>query len=230
MWRSAMPSATSAWTPIVPTPIAVAMILMTVQSLSRNWPRIFWNFATCPFCSRRPKTMPVTRPSPNLSGSSNMATALLSVDKECRRDPHRENERGEHPTGERELQHAADRVAARASLRDACAQHHYEPAHKRAEVAHGRLVPKPPAPQRRHSFRGAIIGELRTEIRAEKDADNEHPFPIDLRRFVVLRLLGEIGIVLRELWRGGLLHQRSGVFKGRRDADRPVGCSKSEPT
>src|SRR5450756_3129576 len=111
MWRDAIPSATSVWTPIVRTTIAVAMILKTVQSLSRNWPRIFWNFATCPFCSTGPKAIPVMRPSPNLSGSSNMATALLSVDEECRRDPHRENERGEHPTGERELQHAADPVS-----------------------------------------------------------------------------------------------------------------------
>src|ERR1035437_3148165 len=92
------------------------MILNTLQSLSRNWPRILWNFATCPFCSRTPKTIPVTRPSTSLSGSSNMVAALLSVDEESRCDPNGENERGEHPTGKRELQYTIDRVAARASL------------------------------------------------------------------------------------------------------------------
>src|ERR1035437_5454541 len=224
-----MPSAMRACTPIEPTTIAVAMILNTVPSLSRNWPRILWNFATCPFCSRTPKTIPVTRPSTSLSGPSNMVAALLSVDEESRCDPNGENERGEHPTGKRELQCTTDRVAARAALRDACAQHHDESAHKRAKVAHERLVPKAPAPPRRHSFLRAITGELRTEICAEKDAHNEHPFPINFRCFIVLRLLGEIGIALRELRRGGLLRQRGSVLKGRGDPDRPVGRREGEP-
>ena len=74
-----------------------------------------------------------------------------------------------------------------------------------------------------------INGELRTEMRAEKDAHNEHPFPINFRRFIVLRLLGEIRIALRELRRGGLLRQRGSVLKGRGDPDRPVGRRKGEP-
>ena len=67
-------------------------------------------------------------------------------------------------------------------------------------------------------------------MRAEKDANDEHPFPIDLGRFVLFCLLGEIRISLRESRRDLFLGKRGGVFEGCGDADLSIGGRKGKPT
>src|SRR5688572_23498887 len=104
--------------------MAVVMTLTTVQSLSRSWPRMAWYFATWPFCSRKPKTIPVSNPRINWAGDSNMTPALRPVQEKRRRGRYEEGEHDEHPTGDGQLQGAADAVATGASPRQARAEHH----------------------------------------------------------------------------------------------------------
>lgn len=64
--------------------MAVAMIFATVEYLSSNCPTITSNLATRPFCSKKPKTMPLNRPRISLSGESVIMGSLVAVDDECR--------------------------------------------------------------------------------------------------------------------------------------------------
>src|SRR5687768_12777833 len=98
------------------------MIFSTVQSLSRSWPTMVWYFDARPFCSRKPKARPVSRPRSSCSGASNMATALPPEHEERGRDRDGERERHEEPARRGELQVAADAVAAGAAAGQARAE------------------------------------------------------------------------------------------------------------
>ena len=96
-------------------------------------------------------------------------------------------------------------------------RHSARPANRQSATARAAAL-SPPAPITRH---------LRAGIGADEHAEDEHPFPVDLRRLVLLRLRFEVR--LRDLRGGGLLGERGAVFKGRGDADGLVGGGKGQP-
>ena len=56
----------------------ISITFNTVKSFSRNCPTMVRNFVTCPFCKRKPKTTPLSKPRASFSGVSNII-AYLSV-------------------------------------------------------------------------------------------------------------------------------------------------------
>src|SRR5688572_9428528 len=113
------------------------MIFSTVASLRSSWPRITWYFAALPFCSRKPKATPVRRPRTSWSADSNMTPPLLPEQHQGGRHGDGEGQRHEHPALRRELQGAADAVAAGAAARDPRAKDHQRPAQEREREPFG---------------------------------------------------------------------------------------------
>src|ERR1017187_7635067 len=102
--------------------MAVSMTFRTVKSRNRNWPTITGYLVTCPFCRNKPKRNPVNSPRRSLpSGSA--TSRLPAEDGERRNQSGGEEGREEHPAGERELERAADAVAAGAASGQSGAEH-----------------------------------------------------------------------------------------------------------
>src|SRR5687767_11784580 len=168
---------------MAPVRMAVSMILNTVQSFRRSWPRMVWYLATPPFCSRKPKAIPVSRPSASCSGdsNSNMVAPLLAEDQEGRRNRRSEGEHDERPALRRELQAAADAVSAGAAAGDAGAEDHDGAAEEGGGEALRLAWAETPVPQRRYGDSRAVAGEPSAERRPDEDTDEQHEVPAEFR-------------------------------------------------
>src|SRR5688572_23421302 len=159
------------------------MILKVVQSFKSSWPRIVWYLVTPPLCNRKPKPIPVTRPSASSANgaTSNMIAPLAAEDDKGCRNRHCECQQDEGPTLHRQLQCSADAVSAGAAAGDARAEHHDRAAQKGSAETFCPALAEAPTPQPRYRNVGTVPGQPRAEKPAQKHTHEQGEVPVHLR-------------------------------------------------